>query len=168
MKILIIGAVATGKTTLARKMSIHTGIKYYEIDSIVHDDAKNRRRSEDEQIEIINQINKNNDWIIEGTLRKNLYILLDLADKIIYMDIPLRIRKMRIIFRYLKQKLGIEKCNYKSDKEMLRNMFIWTENYEMERSYFEKYLSKYKGKIEVFNKSSERYLKKFIKSIDII
>ena len=37
MKILIVGTVGTGKTTLARKLSKEYNIKYYEIDSIVLD-----------------------------------------------------------------------------------------------------------------------------------
>lgn len=41
MKILIIGIVASGKTTLAEKLSNKLKIKYYEIDSIVHDDKNN-------------------------------------------------------------------------------------------------------------------------------
>ena len=168
MKILIIGPVATGKTTLARKMSEHTGIKNYEIDSIVHDDVNNVKRTEEEQAEIVNQIDKNSDWIIEGTLRKNLFMLLDLADKIIFMNIPLRIRKRRIILRYLKQRLGIEKCNYQSNKEMLRKMYVWTYKYEKEKDELIYQLSKYKEKIVIFNKSSEKYLKKFIKTLDNI
>ena len=126
------------------------------------------RSSENEQINIINQINKNDDWIIEGTLRKNLYILLDLADKVIYIDIPLRIRRRRIILRYLKQKLGIEKCNYIPNKEMLKNMFRWTNDYEKEKNKFERNLRKYKDKVEVFNESSENIFKKFIKTLDNI
>ena len=168
MKILIIGPVASGKTTVAKKISEHTGIKHYEIDSIVHNDKNNIKRSENEQINIINQINKNGDWIIEGTLRKNLYILLDLADKVIYIDIPLRIRRRRIILRYLKQKLGIEKCNYIPNKEMLKNMFRWTNDYEKEKNKFERNLRKYKDKVEVFNESSENIFKKFIKTLDNI
>lgn len=168
MKILIIGAVASGKTTVAKKISEHTGIKYYEIDSIVHDDKKNIKRSEDEQINIINQINKNDDWIIEGTLRKNIYVLLELADKVIYIDIPLRIRRRRIILRYIKQKLGIERCNYIPNIKMLKNMFKWTNDYEKQKNKFERYLRKYKGKLEIFNESSENIFKKFIKTIDNI
>ncbi len=97
-----------------------------------------------------------------------MYILLDLADKVIYIDIPLRIRRRRIILRYLKQKLGIEKCNYIPNKEMLKNMFRWTNDYEKEKNKFERNLRKYKDKVEVFNESSENIFKKFIKTLDNI
>ena len=99
MKILIIGIVASGKTTLARRLSKENNITNYEIDSIVHDDINKRKRTNEEQQKIIEKINKQENWIIEGTLRKNLYNLLDIADKIIYLDIPLKIRKRRILYK---------------------------------------------------------------------
>ena len=65
MKILIIGTVGTGKTTLAKELSKKYNIKHYEIDSIVHDDENGgKKRTEKEQNEIIEAINKNRDWII--------------------------------------------------------------------------------------------------------
>lgn len=42
MKILIIGCVASGKSTLANRLSDKLSISYYEIDSIVHDDINKR------------------------------------------------------------------------------------------------------------------------------
>lgn len=49
MKVLIIGIVASGKTTLARRLSKETNIKNYEIDLIVHDDKNKRKRTNKEQ-----------------------------------------------------------------------------------------------------------------------
>ncbi len=53
MKVLIIGIVASGKTTLARRLSKETNIKNYEIDLIVHDDKNKRKRTNKEQQKII-------------------------------------------------------------------------------------------------------------------
>lgn len=147
IKILIIGIVASGKTTLARRFSIENNIKYYEIDSIVHDDLRGVKRTVEEQIEIIKKINKNKDWIIEGTLRKNLDILLEVADRIVFIDIPLRVRKVRIMSRYLKQKLGIEKCNYKPTLDMVHMMYKWTEEFEDNKDEFLKRINKYEEKL---------------------
>ena len=44
MKILIIGTVGTGKTTLARKLSKEYKIKQYESDAIVHDDENTGKK----------------------------------------------------------------------------------------------------------------------------
>lgn len=150
MKILIIGTVGTGKTTLAKKLSIKYKIEYYEIDSIVHDDSNNgRKRTKEEQDEIVNQINKNEDWIIEGVLRKNLEYLLELADKIIYLDVSKYKRNVRIFIRFIKQNLKIEKSNYKPDFIMLKNMYKWSNQDEEKREEIKKMLNKYKNKLEI-------------------
>lgn len=147
MKILIIGIVASGKTTLAKQLSEKLNTQYYEIDSIVHNDLNNTKRTDKEQKQIIGNIDKNKDWIIEGTLRKNLYYLLDLADKVIYLDIPLHIRKKRILTRFMRQKLGLEECNYKPTLKMLKLMYKWTKDYENKREDFEKHLNNYSNKL---------------------
>lgn len=155
MKILIIGIVASGKTTLAKRLSKESKIQHYEIDLIVHDIINNEKRTNQEQQNIIKNINKNNCWIIEGTLRKNLYNLLNIADKVIYLDIPLNIRKKRIISRFLKQKIGIEKCNYKPTIKMLKNMYRWTNEFENNRKYLEMELLKYKNKLIILKSKKQ-------------
>lgn len=152
MKILIVGIVASGKTTMAKRLSKLLNIEHYEIDSIVHDDINNVKRSESEQKKIFNKIDKNDSWIIEGTLRKHLFYLCDMADVIIYMDIPVGVRKVRILTRFIKQKLGIEKCNYKVNLEMLRLMYKWTNDFEINKSEFEENLFKYQDKVVVEKK----------------
>ena len=155
MKILIIGIVARGKTTLAKRLEKENNITHYEIDSIVHDDVNNRKRSNEEQQKNIQEINKKDNWIIEGTLRKNLYNLLELADKIIYLDISLKVRKRRILLRYIKQKFKLEKCNYKPNIEMLKNMYKWTKEFEKTKKDFEKELFKYKERITILKDSNQ-------------
>ena len=149
MKILIIGTVGTGKTTLAKKLSKQYNIKYYEIDSIVHDDNNKIKRTSKQQDEIIEKINNNADWIIEGVLRKNLYYLLELADKIIYLDISKKVRNRRILIRYIKQKLGLEQANYVPSLNMLKNMYKWSEKYDENKHEIMQTLDKYKDKIEI-------------------
>lgn len=155
MKILIIGIVASGKTTLAKKLSKEYNIKHYEIDLIVHDDKDNYKRTNEEQQNLIKKINENDNWIIEGTLRKNLFNLLQLADIIIYLDIPLIVRKRRILTRFIKQKLRIEKSNYKPDLKMLKNMYKWTKDFEKNKKEFENTISKPGKKIIVLKSKKE-------------
>ena len=149
MKILIVGIVASGKTTLARKLSKLLDIKHYEIDSVVHDDINNVKRSEAEQKKIFKKIDKNSNWIIEGTLRKHLFYLCGMADKIIYLDIPVKVRKKRIFTRFVRQLFGIEKCNYTVNLKMLKLMYKWTNEFEKDNPAFEEKLFKYKDKIIV-------------------
>lgn len=165
MKILILGIVASGKTTLARRLSKESGISYYEIDSIVHDDENHRKRNVEEQREIIEKINDQEHWILEGTLRKNLYFLFDYADQILYINLPLKIRKKRIFLRFLKQKLHIEKCNYKPSIKMLKQMYQWTKEFETKREKLERELSQYSSKLitlESKKQVKEYHLSKYL------
>ncbi len=164
MKILIIGSVASGKTTLAKKLSKKLHIDYYEIDSIVHDDKNLIKRDNKEQQKIINEINKNRNWIIEGTLRKNLTNLLTIADKIIYLNIPYEIRNKRIKKRYLKQRLKLEKANYKPNDEMLDKMYLWNKEFELNKTEFEHRLTKYVNKLLILKSDDD--IDKYFKTFD--
>ena len=149
MKILIIGSVASGKSTYSKKLSKKLDIKRYEIDEIVHDDISHTKRSLEEQKEIIDEINKEDSWIIEGVLRKNLYFLLDMADEIILLDTSHKVRKFRIIKRYIKQKLKIEKCGYKPSISMVKDMFKWSKEFEDKKKDLLNTLDKYKYKVKI-------------------
>lgn len=150
-KIYIIGIVASGKTTLAKRLSEQLNISHYELDCIVwhKTDTGRHKRTSEQQLEVIKNIDGIGDWIIEGTYRESCHCLFDMADKIIFLDTPLWKRKYRILFRYIKHQLGIEKCHYKSDLKMLKLMYKWTKDFERNRIEFEKMLNRYKNKLTV-------------------
>lgn len=116
-------------------------------------------------MQIIDKINKQEDWIIEGTHRKNLDELFILADKIIYLDIPLYKRKLRIFKRYIKQKIGLEKCSYNSNIEMLKMMYKWTNDFEKNKPNFEEKLKMYNYKLIIANSNK---INNILKALDKI
>ena len=148
-KILIIGIVASGKTTLAKRLSKTLGVPWFELDCIVHHQIENVRykRTPEEQITVINNIDSGGSWIFEGTDRESYRCLFDMADTIIFLDTPLWKRKFRIFIRYLKQKLCIEKSHYKPDIKMLKMMYKWTRDFERNRVNFEERLELYNNKL---------------------
>ncbi len=156
-RIYIVGIVASGKTTLAKALSKKTGLPFYELDTIVHggDGVQRRKRTSEEQKQIISDIDAAGGWIIEGTYRKSCHCLLDLADTIVFLDTPLHTRLYRIFFRFIKQQLGIEHCHYKSDVHMLRMMYKWTWDFERGRPGFMEMLAVYRQKLIVISKPSE-------------
>ena len=158
-KIYIIGIVSSGKTTMAKLLSQKLNVPFYELDCIVHVKNENERykRTPDEQIQEINRINNEGSWIFEGVYRESYHCVLDLADEIIFIDPPLWIRKLRILLRYFKQKLRIEHCHYKSDIKMLKLMYKWTNDFELNRQQFENMLGAYKHKLIRISKINEYY-----------
>ncbi|GAA3404130.1 hypothetical protein ACFFNY_02280 [Paenibacillus hodogayensis] len=148
-KILIIGIVASGKTTLAKRLSERIDVPWYELDCIVHHQTATERykRTANEQVQVIMDIDKNGPWIFEGTDRESYHCLFEMADTILFLDTPLWKRRIRIFTRFLKQKIGIEQCHYKPDIVMLKLMYKWTRDFENNRESFEAKLQSYKNKV---------------------
>lgn len=149
MKIFIFGIVASGKTTLAKRLSLKLKIPYYEGDCITwgFPGEERYKHTEEEQKDIIDNIDSNGDWIIEGTYRESQSCLFDRAETVIFLDTPIYIRIYRIILRFIKQRLGMEKSHYKPTFDMLKMMFRWTYDFEKKRCWYEEMLVPYKHKL---------------------
>ena len=155
MKILILGVVASGKTTLAKRMSVENNINYYEIDSIIKDYKNGLRRTDEEQQEEIERINSQPSWIIAVNLSDNMYNLLKLADIIIYLDTPLHVRKRRLFYRFIKQKLKIEECDYKPNIKTLREEYKETDEAERYKDRLKNELLRYAQKVFVLRDADQ-------------
>lgn len=134
-KIHIIGSVGSGKTTLARTLSESYNVPYYEIDNIVWErrEGGDRRRTDEEKEQLMDEITSSDKWIIEGVhtlswVEKSF----ESADLILFLDPPYSVRVQRIIKRFLRQKLGVEKANYTPTLHMFRKMFRWNAMFEKE------------------------------------
>lgn len=131
MKIYIIGAVASGKTTLAKTLSDRLDIPYYSLDNVVHlPDAQsptgNTKRSVTEQAQLFAHILQQDRYIIEDVGRPQFTKGLHEVDHILFLDFSVYQLYKRVIFRWLKQKVGLEKSNYKPTLSMLLKMLKWT------------------------------------------
>lgn len=125
-KIYIIGPVGSGKTTLSDKLSKKYNIKRYELDKIVWDDENgNIKRSDEEIGRLFNDIIKRESWIIEDVGRKKFIDGIKKADIIYYIDLPKIVIYRRCVSRWIKQKIGKEKYNYKPTIKGLLEMIGW-------------------------------------------
>lgn len=125
MKIYIIGPVASGKSTLAKKISEKYKIKYYELDKVVWDDDLGVKRNEEEITKIFNKIICKKSWVIEDVGRDIFKCAYQRADVIYYIKISRMLLYIRIFKRWIKQKLGLESFNYKPTIKGLIQMFNW-------------------------------------------
>lgn len=132
-KIHIIGSVGSGKTSLAKEISSKLDIPYYELDNVVWFRHKSGdiRRTELEREEYLNSIIQSGSWIIEGVHNKDWVVNCFInADLIIFLDTKYSIRTYRIIKRFMKQKLRLEKSNYQPKLNILFKMFKWNRYFE--------------------------------------
>ena len=88
------------------------------------------------------------------------------ADSIILLEPSVAVRRRRIVIRWIKQMLGIEKCGYKPGFWMLRAMFKWTRDYETDVDSLKQSLVPYETKISLLRNVGdiERYIDKHIAS----
>lgn len=125
-KIYIIGPVGSGKTTLANILSKNLKIKVYELDKVVWDDDNGNIKRTDENIAILfNEIIKKDSWIIEDVGRKKFVKGVQKADIVYYINLSAPTIYKRCIFRWVKQKIGLEKYNYKPTIKSLFQMLKW-------------------------------------------
>ncbi|WFR57254.1 hypothetical protein QA584_27210 [Anaerocolumna sp. AGMB13025] len=160
MKIYIVGAVSSGKTTLARKLSKKLNIQYQPLDEVVHIPDKsspwgNRKRQPEERDTMFYSIIQQSMWIIEDIGRPCFVEGLKVADTIILLEVPTRTRNYRIIKRWIKQLLGIEKCIYNPDINMLKCMLQWSKDYDLGIDKLKERISPYQGKVIAIKNNRE-------------
>ena len=125
-KIYIIGPVGSGKTTLSKELSKKYNIKKYELDKVVwNDDNGNIKRADNEIKILFEEIINKESWIIEDVGRKKFIEGIKKADITYYLDLPKPIIYKRCITRWIKQKVGKEKYNYKPKLKGLFEMLKW-------------------------------------------
>jgi len=167
LKLIIIGVVASGKTTLSKHLLEELSIPHYELDMIAHpvSDGKRLSRSYEDQVQVLREMSCKEKWLFEGTDRPSCSVLLEKADYIIFLDPPLRIRKFRIFKRFIRQKVGLEKCHYKSNIKMLKCMYRWTKDFEKRRDVLEEDLSEYSHLIYAKEKTTKQNMKLILEGI---
>ena len=56
--------------------------------------------------------------------------------------------------------MGLEKCGYKPNREMLKKMYKWTDDFEKNKVQFEENINKYKDKLIISNNANIREILK--------
>ena len=149
MKIHIIGCSGSGKTYLAKALSKKYNIPHFDLDDIQWDNESNRygkKMPVEKRNYLLQQILANNSWIIEGVYYAWVIESFEKADIMYVLDVPKYIYKYRIIIRFLKRKIGIEKGK-KETLKSLYNLLKWTDTFQNRnlkeiKEIFQKYESK--------------------------
>lgn len=133
-KIYIAGALGSGKTTYAARLSKTNGITVFSLDDIFWDNTGKipKKRSDDLRKKLLNQVLKENkSWIIEGASFSD-YIddAIKSADEVHIIKTNKWVRIYRMIKRYIKRKLRIEKSLFRPTLHGLWRDIIMTYNYD--------------------------------------
>ena len=132
MKIHIIGCSGSGKTYLAKALSEKYNITHFDLDDIQWDNTAEGygvKMPIEKRTELLNNILKNDSWIIEGVYYAWVGKCFEDADKIYVLDIPKRVYTYRIIKRAIKRKLGLAKGKKETFKSVC-NLLKWTDTFQ--------------------------------------
>lgn len=159
MKIDIIGSVASGKTTLAKRISKQYNIPYYEKDNIVwkRTSSGDVKRSPEERDRYFHDIIKENNWIVEGSPRKILKESFKCCDYIIVLDEYTMTRLIRVFKRWMNQRNGRESYNSKPTWNFLWWNIKWVIEFNRIKNDLWQELSQYGARVKVFKHSEEAY-----------
>jgi adenylate kinase family enzyme len=119
---VIASASGNGKTTLGRALAERLGVRFVELDSLVH--GPNWAETPDAELRaIVEPIVRSDGWVIDGTYRTKLgNLVLDAADTIVWLDLPLRVWLLRLLRRTGRRLTGRERL-WNDNRETLRNAF---------------------------------------------
>ena len=104
-RIHIIGGPGSGKTTLARAIASRLKTPCYELDEIGYEGGAGAQRPLDTRLAEVKQIANQDCWVTEGIFLGWTEVLLQKADVIVWLDLPWRIARWRIVTRHLKAEL---------------------------------------------------------------
>lgn len=132
MKIHIIGGPGSGKSFLAEKLSKELDISHFDLDDLQWDNKSASygvKRSPDERDRLLNDALSHNDWIIEGVYYAWCQQCFADADRIYVLNVPRYKYRYRIIRRFVRRKLGLEKGK-KENLKSLRELLKWADKYQ--------------------------------------
>ena len=103
-RVHIVGGVASGKTTLAKRYARKAEIPHFDLDKMTFTDVISRKyRSETERDDLIQRASDADEWVMEGVYVGNWVTpAFQRADKILMLNIPEAVRNYRLINRQLR------------------------------------------------------------------
>ena len=128
MKLFIIGAAGSGKTTLARRLSERYDIAAVNLDDLFWNNSPGgygNRRDEGERAALFDAVLRNDSWIIEGAYVEWPLRAMKEADRIIYLKIPRRTINYRIWRRFFRRRIGLERQTKKETFRGVCELIKW-------------------------------------------
>lgn len=159
MKIHILGGSGSGKSYISKVLGKELNIRTYDLDNVQWDNDSKKygtKNAPEKREELLKEIVNKKDWIIEGVYYKWTDISFDNADHIYAIFPSKSLQTYRIIRRFIKRKLGIEKNDKKETIKSVYDLIKWNIEYNTkDKEVIIEKLNKYGKKVHIVNKSNE-------------
>ncbi|MGH3026103.1 MAG: adenylate kinase, partial [Gaiellaceae bacterium] len=122
-KVVVIGSASgNGKTTFGRALATLLGAPFHELDALVHGPGW-VETPDDVLRSQVERILAGGAWVIDGAYRGKLgTLVLDAADTVVWLDLPLAVWLPRLVRRTLRRILRQEEL-WNGNRETFRSAF---------------------------------------------
>ncbi len=154
MKIHIIGGPGSGKSYLAERLSKEYGLPHYDLDDIFWDNSTTygKKRDIKERDKMLDGILTQKDFITEGVYYSWCGKCFEKADCIYLLEVKRYKYRYRIIRRFIRRKLGIEKGKKETLKSLF-NLLRWADKFQKKNlPEIKEVLKKYDKKVKIICK----------------
>lgn len=119
---IIASASGNGKTTLGRALAARIDVPFVELDAMVH--GPNWVETPDDALRAqLAPILAEPGWVIDGSYQSKIgNLVLDAADAIVWLDLPMHVWLPRLVRRTARRYVGLEPM-WNGNRETLRGMF---------------------------------------------
>jgi len=122
-RILIKGACGAGKSTLGFQLAERLDLPRVELDALYHGPNWAAASAKDLQARVLAVLDDDRGWVVDGNYDSKLgTLVLDRAELIVWLDLPLRTKLLRLVHR--------------TARRLLRNEELWNGNRETLRGAF--------------------------------
>jgi adenylate kinase family enzyme len=120
---VLASASGCGKTTVARALAERLGVRFVELDALVH--GPNWTETPDDELRAkVAPIVASDRWVIDGSYSRKLgSLVLDRAETIVWLDLPIRVWLPRLVRRTWRRLRGRELL-WNENRETLRGV-LW-------------------------------------------
>jgi adenylate kinase family enzyme len=120
---VIASASGNGKTTVGRELARRLDVPFTELDALVHGPGW-VETPDDELRALVEPIVASDAWVIDGTYQSKLGdIVIESADVVVWLDLPMRVWMPRLVRRTWRRWRGHEQL-WNDNRESLRDV-VW-------------------------------------------